>query len=120
MALCRLLREWRDDPERLAVATEAWTLAGYAPQWRAGEAFPERAYDDPEAWEVIRRARHRRHRRLLRAKARGLLMTLDAVAAEVERMRLHDAQVESAVIECRRLELDERIAKLTETASAGR
>jgi ribosomal protein L25 (general stress protein Ctc) len=105
-ALSRLLHEWRDDPDRLAVASEAWRMAGYTPGWEADEARV--------ALDVVIAARHRKNRRLLRHRARGLLLALEATARDANRALLHDVQVDAAVIECRHLPLDERLAKLRE------
>lgn len=117
LALGRLLKEWRDDPERLAVACAAWEEGGWSAQWLVCEAFPERAHDDAEAWEIIDRARYRKNKRLLGHRAQGLLFALEALAVDANRALLHDMQIESAVIECRRLPIDERVKKLRGVAA---
>lgn len=79
-ALCRLLRLWKDDPDRLAVAARAWYLAGYADPWAGYEV-------GPDGQERIDRALYRRNRRVLRHRAEGLLLALEAEAAESGRLR---------------------------------
>lgn len=118
--LCRLLREWREDPDRLAVACATWTLAGYAPQWlidevRSGDlldgTFVE-SWDDDRAWNTVQGSVYRRNRAKLRHQAEGLLLALEIIGQDAEEMELHRRQIESCVVECRPLSLDERITKL--------
>lgn len=112
IALCRLLSLWGDDPDKLAVAARAWLLAGYAEQWAGYEV------DAVDGHERIAKALYRRNRRVLRNRAEGLLLALEAEAADANRARLHDVQERAAVIECRRLPLEERIARLRELETA--
>jgi hypothetical protein len=114
MALGSLMSEWRDDPDRLAVAVAAYRLSGYGMEaYEVG-----RGLSDADAQALIQAAMYRRNKRLLEHRARGLLMALDALGPRAMRDRLHEQQVESAVIECRVLPIDERIAKLREMSPA--
>jgi hypothetical protein len=115
VVLGRLLAEWRDDPERLAVAVYAYeNVLGYC---YAGD---EIEYGHPNApmipREEARRLRdqalYRRNRRVLRARAEGLVLALQSLAEAADAWRLHETQVESAVIECRQLSIEERLERL--------
>lgn len=130
-ALGRLLGQWVDDPDRLAVAVYAYVWAGWTdpafelesalgqrfydyerwPRWHHGERDP-RALLLPDCWELIRSVMRGRHERVLRLRAEGLLLALEATAGAFEFERLHSAQVDSAVIECRELGVEERLDKL--------
>jgi hypothetical protein len=59
--------------------------------------------------EVARAAMRGRRRSVLTARADGMLWALEVVAVEVVENRLHHAQVERHVIECRELSPEERI-----------
>lgn len=118
--LCRLLVEWREDRDRLAVACAAWTLGGWAAQWLPDEvkdgqkidgSFVEQWTDD-QAWEAVQGAVKRRNRAKLHHQAEGLLFALEAIAQDAEAMELHRRQIESCMFECRELSLEERVTKL--------
>lgn len=112
-ALCRLLRRWCDDPDRLAVALAAWSLAGYNPAFAVDEVAM--THGDTQAgwaWDRCDAALFRRERRLLRARAEGLLLALSETGAGFEFERLHAAQVEAHVRECREVDMPERLARL--------
>lgn len=118
MQLRRMLSSWRSDPDRLAVAVACWALVGLASQWLVDEvssADPHTGIGGvsrEEAREMIEKALLRRNRRVLRLRAEGLLMALEFSAVQAEKSILHDVQVDSCVIECRELSLDERIERL--------
>jgi hypothetical protein len=100
--LCRLLCEWREDPDKLAVACAAWTLTGYASQWLGDEVqagqkldgtFVEH-WDIDYAWEAVRASVYRRNRARLRHQAEGALLVLEAIAQDAEAMELHRRQID--------------------------
>jgi hypothetical protein len=121
-ALGYLLAAWRDDPDRLAVAVTAyekagWHMAAYEVGSTCGAAGKP-YIKEADAQALINAALYRRNKRLLRHRADGLLMAVEAFAGSFEAMRLHDVRVESAVIECRELPLEERLEKLREMEAA--
>jgi hypothetical protein len=109
MAVRRLISEWRDDPDRLAVAVTAYEGLGYH---YAHEEISGGWVSRDQALEIVNAALRGRPKRILRARAMGLVMGLASLAADAERARLHDVQVGACVIECRQLSIDERVAKL--------
>lgn len=114
----RLLVQWREDPERLAAACACYALQGYSDQsllWDVASGDPDlgaKSITDDEALIFITVCLRRRNPRLLRARAEGLLMGLEALAQDASDAQRHDARVQSCIIECRQLELTERLAKL--------
>lgn len=126
MALRRVMAAWREDPERLAVAVTAYEMLGYnmaafeieyPDRHGHGRTSPDQIWSHDRAIEVVHSALHRRNRRVLRARAYGLLMALDELAVDAEFARLHRVQADSAVIECRVLSIDERIERLRSSGS---
>jgi hypothetical protein len=110
-----LIQAWRDDPERLAVAACAYEdVLGYA-----SAANELQDIGIQEALALVDRARRGRHRAKLRARAEGLVLALEELAYGAEFARLHRARVESAVIECRELSMEERLAKLRAMEGSG-
>lgn len=113
--LGRLLSSWREDPDRLGVAVTAYEGLGYhmADFWLShGPEYPSEAWGQDGCIEAVCASLRGRPKRLLKAQARGLVMCLVATAQDSRRARLHDVQVQSAVIECRILPTNERAAKL--------
>lgn len=116
-ALCHLTSVWRDDPERLAMALAAGSLFGFPAEnfsmdVAKGDPRLEQWLTQDQALELMEKALFRKNAKVLRAKAYGLLMVLVEFAPAVERDRLHAVQVESCVIECRALPVEERLAML--------
>lgn len=110
----RMLRDAKDDPAQLAVVVTAYEKEGWwHPQW----SFY--GVSDTEGIELVNAALRGRHKRLLRAKADGLLLGLRATAAEAERWRVLQVQLDSAVVEVRQLPTEERIEKLRAIEAAG-
>lgn len=97
----RLAALWKNDDDRLALLLAVWTLAGY-PAFNF-DYVPEKR---------IRSVLYRRNRAKLRHQAEGALMVLEALAQDAEEMDLLRRQMESHVVECRELSLDERINRL--------
>lgn len=115
--LSRLFNEWREDPDKLAVALSAWCLAGYPgenaiEQVASGYPEPTGYISDDQARALIEKALRGRHSRVLRARGEGLLLGLEALATDAEFARLHQVREESAVIECRELTPAERVQRL--------
>jgi hypothetical protein len=113
-AMRRILVRWRDDPEKLAIAVVAYEdVLGYnCAAWEVGGWSGTTALSDTEASVRVRHALYRRNRRTLRHRAEGLVLALQEVAEDAEAWRLHGARLESCVIECRELEIDERLEAL--------
>lgn len=109
VVLCRLLEEHREDLDKLAVVAEACHLRGYP----VAAHLMSRGSDDDNI-DLINRALFRRNKRILRARALGLLIAVDALAVDAEAMARHRVQEDAAVIECCVLSLDERAQKLRE------
>lgn len=124
VALARVTFLSREDPDQLAVACAAWCRLGYPPyvwldymqhgSFAHGFSAGAEVWDFERAHDVSRRALHNRQRRLLTAKADGLIAGLIHLAEDSNRARLHDLQVETATIECRKLSFEERGSKLRE------
>lgn len=139
MTLRRLLGLWADDRDRLAVAVYAFCWLGYNPVGEeVASAWNEVSFrryceehpgsfdvhskaphmDDSEGWERVEAALRGRRERDLRNRAKGLLFALEVTAPGHEFSVLHEIQVEAAVIECRKLLIEERIAKLRSESKA--
>lgn len=123
MSLHRLLGLWADDPERLAVAVYAYTWCGWAMAgFEVESSFNEIHYPlvgqermtQEEGWERVNGSLRGRREDLLRERAKGLLMALEVTSPGFEFERIHGIQIEAAVIDCRKLQVDERLAKLRE------
>lgn len=113
VVLGRLINEWADDPDLLAVAAWAYEcVLGYN-----DAAVEIRGLRHDEAQEVVRRAVYRRNRKTLQHRAEGLVLALRAVAGDAQFAHLHRVRLGAAVIECRELTIDERVAKLRETSA---
>lgn len=130
MALRQLLGLWADDPDRLAVAVYAYCWLGYNPVGEGvASAVNEISYrehldkspwphfnpphmDDSEGWDRAEAALRGKQHYDLRNRAKGLLYALEITAPGHEFAKLHEIQVDAAVIECRRLPIEERIAQL--------
>lgn len=115
--LCHLLSGWRDDPDKLAAACAAWSLFGYpacnlAFEVASGYPHPTGYITEGEALKLVESALHGRRRERLRARGWGVLQTLIEFAPAFERDRLHSAQKEGHVIDCRVLPIEERIERL--------
>lgn len=133
MTLRHLLGRWADDYDRLAVAVYAFCWLGYNPvgdevasacneisfrkycdehpdSWDAHSKAPYMT--DSEGWGRVEVALRGKQERDLRNRAKGLLYALEVTAPGHEFAVLHKIQVEAAVIECRNLPIEERIAKL--------
>lgn len=107
-AVGELIREWKDDPERLAVAAYAYErVLGYA---SAASEIRGGSHDD--ALRRVDRALRGRNRKLLRARAEGLVMAVQALAEDANAWDLHQRQHTACVIECRELPIDERVERL--------
>lgn len=110
MALGSLIKQWKLDPEKLAVAAYAYeNVLGYN-----AAAMEIYGCKYEEACELVHNALHRRNRKILRARAEGLVLALRETAEAAEAWKLHQVQVDVAVIECRQLPIEERLAKLRE------
>lgn len=122
----RVIWESRDDPFSLGVALAAWCRLGYPPgnwvhalgsrpNWtaKAGEQW-----SDDRCHEAAEAALKGRRRRDLTARADGLIVGLIVLAKDAARARLHAVQVDSAVIECRLLTVEERVARLRNMEAA--
>lgn len=117
MMIRRLMREWRDDPDKLAIALATWTLAGYPganaiDEIALGYRREDELLSDDEARDLIERALHRRNKKILRHRAEGVLMCLEELAVDAEEAEHHRLQEDACVIECRELSPDERAERL--------
>src|ERR1700723_1105328 len=92
-ALCRLIRMWRDDPDKLAVAVTAYELGGW---YQASYQIFD--FSDDEAHDIIKRALRNRHKTRLHHLAEGMLMALNTTAEAFRFQELHGIQVDAAVI----------------------
>lgn len=113
--LDRMIGEVRDDPDRLSTALAAWCRLGYPPgNWDVGleRQVNGQSWDREFARQKAADALRGRPRKVLTARADGLILGLICLATEARAHRAHEVRVESAVIECRVLSIDERIAKL--------
>jgi hypothetical protein len=115
MIVRRLINEWADDSDMLAVVAWAYErVLGY--DCAAFEIRREGLRHD-DALDLVNRALYRRNRRTLQHRAEGLVLALRSVASDVEAARLHRVRLDVAVIECRELSIEERLAKLREMSA---
>lgn len=116
----KLLKLWRHDPDRLALALAIWSLAGYPGRNAVDDVsggdleLGIKSIPRDDAWRLCEEALHRRNKNRLRQRAEGALIVLEEIAQMSEAMRLHDLQQDVAIIECRVLTSEERLAKLLE------
>lgn len=128
-----LAYRFREDPVKLSAVLAAFARAGFPPlNWDMGmehggmsndpvarsDMRARYACDDKhKLWsfqrcaDVARAAMRGRRRSTLTARADGMLWVLEIIAPEVIENRLHQAQVDVHVIECRELTPEERFER---------
>lgn len=114
MMLCNLMSWWRDDPDRLAVAVTAYEALGYGmPSFEVASAreLPEGGWTEnlSQDWasELVTTALRGRPKRILRARAYGLVLALIDFAPLVEETIKHRRGVEFGSIDCHQRTIEE-------------
>lgn len=107
VTLGRMIGEHAADPAKLAVVVTAYEKAGWHMPW-----CEIHGVSDDEARGIINAALRNRHKKLLRARADGLLLALASTAGPSDRWRTLQVQIDAAVVEVRELTGEERFARL--------